>query len=112
MFQGQSSLRYPKRLALAVWALALVPGAMSGCGRQPTADVGVEPAEAVPRDVIFHAHVLYGGDSAYLIDGKWYCPGTSSWLVFTKEPLELEMIRHALEGQDQARGGSGVRFGM
>jgi hypothetical protein len=58
--------------------------------------VSVEPA-AAPSDVLFYAHVLYGGDDAYLVDGKWYRPAASGWVVFTQEPIELELLRRTLE---------------
>ena len=89
---------------LGVGALVFV----SACERESSADVALEPTLAVPRDVLFHTHVLYGGDDAYLVDGKWYCPGSQGWLVFTKEPLELGMIRHSFDESH----GSGVRLGM
>ncbi|MCL2447550.1 MAG: hypothetical protein FWD17_01245 [Polyangiaceae bacterium] len=50
-----------------------------------------------PSDVLFYAHVIYGGDSAYLVDGKWYKQGAAGWMVFTREPLELELLRRSLE---------------
>jgi hypothetical protein len=62
---------------------------------------GTPTAEAAnpPSDVLFYAHVLYGGDDAYLVDGKWYKPGAAGWVVFTREPLELELLRRCLEPQ-------------
>lgn len=111
MLRRNWSLRYPPLASFALFALfaATAPtAALSGCDRNASADVAIEPIAAVPRDVIFHVHVLYGGDDAYLVDGKWYCPGTGGWLVFTKEPLELEMIRHSFDESHA----SAIRFGM
>jgi len=78
---------------LAVSALTL--GCL-GCSKE-SADVVVEPTPSVPTDVVFYTHVLYGGDDAYLIDGQWFRPASTGWVVFTKEPLELSLIRRSVE---------------
>lgn len=75
-------------LALAAW----------GCGQsEAPRHVRIEPATNVPSDVEFYGHVLYGGEPAYLVDGKWYRPGVDGWVVFTEEPMELELLRKTLE---------------
>ena len=56
-----------------------------------------EPTPSVPTDVVFYTHVLYGGDDAYLVDGQWYRPNATGWVVFTKEPLELALLRKSLD---------------
>jgi hypothetical protein len=71
--------------------------AASGCSREPSSDVVVEPTPSVPTDVVFYTHVLYGGDDAYLVDGQWFRPAATGWVVFTKEPLELALLRKSLE---------------
>jgi hypothetical protein len=76
--------------SLGVSALTL------GCSKQ-SADVVTEPTPSVPTDVVFYTHVLYGGDDAYLIDGQWFRPASTGWVVFTKEPLELSLIRRSVE---------------
>ena len=83
-------------VALAAATLAGASAACLGCSRQPSVDVVAEPTR-VPTDVVFYTHVLYGGDDAYLIDGQWFRPAATGWVVFTKEPLELALIRRALE---------------
>jgi hypothetical protein len=81
--------------SLAAVALALAAG---GCNRaQPTRHVRTDRAQSVPSDIVFYAHVLYGGEDAYLVDGKWYRPAADGWVVFTEEPLELELLRRTLE---------------
>ncbi len=78
-------------------SLALGASAFTlGCSKQ-SADVVVEPTPSVPTDVVFYTHVLYGGDDAYLIDGQWFRPASTGWVVFTKEPLELSLIRRSVE---------------
>jgi hypothetical protein len=95
------------RYALAVAAF-FVPAALvwSVCSRTSLSswrswsdarDVSTEPTPSVPTDVVFYPHVLYGGDDAYLVEGRWYRPQVNGWAVFTKEPLELAMIRRSLE---------------
>ncbi len=64
-----------------------------------------EPTPTVPTDVVFYTHVLYGGDDAYLVDGQWFRPAASGWVVFTKEPLELALIRRSLEVDGRAAEG-------
>jgi hypothetical protein len=69
-----------------------------GCSREPSSEVVAEPTPSVPSDVVFYTHVLYGGDAAYLVDGQWFRPAVTGWVVFTKEPLELRLLRRSLEG--------------
>lgn len=80
------------RLMLALCASC----ALLGCSKQ-SSDVVTEPTPSVPSDVVFYTHVLYGGDDAYLVDGRWFRPAASGWVVFTKEPLELRLIRRSIE---------------
>jgi hypothetical protein len=77
--------------------LGAVAFALLACGHEPSAEVVVEPTSSVPSDVVFYAHVLYGGDAAYLVDGRWFRPAATGWVVFTKEPLELALLRRSLE---------------
>ena len=88
------------RGAPALFALALASAlgtAAVGCSREPSSDVVAEPTPSVPTDVVFYTHVLYGGDDAYLVDGQWYRPNATGWVVFTKEPLELALLRKSLD---------------
>ena len=93
---GSSGPRSGPRLGFFVAALAIAIGA-AGCSREPSSEVVAEPTPSVPSDVVFYTHVLYGGDDAYLVDGHWYRPAATGWVVFTKEPLELALVRRALE---------------
>jgi hypothetical protein len=92
------------RRALAALAIAsTTAAAAAGCSREPSSDVVVEPTPSVPTDVVFYTHVLYGGDDAYLVDGQWFRPAATGWVVFTKEPLELALIRESLEPPRSSR---------
>jgi hypothetical protein len=87
---------------MRLWAYALAPFALAlaayACAKdEPPRHVRTERATDLPRDVLFYPHVLYGGDAAYLAEGKWYRQGVAGWVVFTEEPLELETLRHTLE---------------
>jgi hypothetical protein len=62
-----------------------------------TVGVALDRASPVPSDVFFYGHVLYGGDDAFLVEGRWYRPAADGWRVFTEEPLELELLRRALD---------------
>jgi hypothetical protein len=66
-------------------------------GRERPTEVVVEPTPRVPSDVVFYTHVLYGGDAAYLVDGRWFRQGVNGWVVFTHEPLELALVRRSLD---------------
>jgi len=85
---------------LALLVLAMAGQACDGPRSWPT--VTAEPAYGMPPDVVFYPHLLYGGDAAYLIDGKWYRPSCDGWVVFVREPIELALVRRALEA-DRAR---------
>jgi hypothetical protein len=91
------SLTSVSKVCVPLAALAL-PVAMCAChtGAQERR-VRADPAGAVPNDIVFYPHVLYGGEAAYLVDDKWYRPDADGWVVFTEEPLELELLRKALE---------------
>ena len=82
---------------VAAAALAAAPAMLLGCSREPSSEVVAEPTPTVPTDVVFYTHVLYGGDDAYLVDGQWFRPSATGWVVFTKEPLELALLRESLE---------------
>jgi hypothetical protein len=85
---------------LAVLALPLVMAACHTGAEERR--VRADPAGPVPNDIVFYPHVLYGGESAYLVDDKWYRPDADGWVVFTEEPLELELLRKALEPRHAA----------
>jgi hypothetical protein len=93
--RAASPRSFPALFALA-FASALGSAAVS-CSREPSSDVVAEPTPSVPTDVVFYTHVLYGGDDAYLVDGQWYRPNATGWVVFTKEPLELALLRKSLD---------------
>jgi hypothetical protein len=59
--------------------------------------VATDRASEVPTDIVFYPHVLFGGDDAYLVEGRWYRPAAEGWRVFTSEPLELDLLRRTLE---------------
>jgi hypothetical protein len=87
-------------MPLLVLALPLAAGACHTGAQERR--VRADPAGAVPNDIVFYPHVLYGGEPAYLVDDKWYRPDAEGWVVFTEEPLELELLRKALEPQHAA----------
>jgi hypothetical protein len=81
----------------ALAALALASLATFTCERADSPRlVQAQPVRTVPGDVVFYSHVYYGGEDAYLVEGKWYRPGVDGWVIFTSEPLELELVRKSL----------------
>ncbi len=89
--------RLLRAVAPGLVAAALAVAGASGCDdaapRGPVTTEGTAP----PSDVLFYPHVIYGGDAAYLVEGRWYRPSAAGWVVFTEEPLELKLLRRALE---------------
>jgi hypothetical protein len=80
--------------------LAALALATLACGRGESPRlVQAQPVQSVPSDVVFYSHVYYGGEDAYLIEGKWYRPGVDGWVIFTSEPLELELVRKSLRAK-------------
>jgi hypothetical protein len=93
---------YGRLAALVGFALGLcaLPLAATSCEDAAAKSHGRAVADrpaAVPSDIVFYPHVLYGGDVAYLVEGRWYRPAVEGWRVFTEEPLELELLRKALD---------------
>lgn len=54
------------------------------------------PAPWVPEDIWAYPHVVYGGSYVYLVDGRWYYPTPSGWMMFRREPVELSRQRTIL----------------
>ncbi len=63
---------------------------------EPPRLVRTEHVRDVPADMAFYPHVYYGADDAYLVEGRWFRPAADGWVVFTDEPLELELVRKSL----------------
>ena len=87
---------------LARFAVAAI-GLTGGCGRAEVPRAAAVEASPAPSDVVFYAHVLYGGDDVYLVEDKWYRPGANGWVVFTEEPPELDLLRRALNAPHTQR---------
>jgi hypothetical protein len=86
------------RFTAAVFGSAALALGSLGCGKgEAPRHVRADPATSVPSDIEFYGHVLYGGEDAYLVDGRWYRPAATGWVVFTEEPIELELLRKTLE---------------
>ncbi len=92
------------RTPLAPFALAALAFATTSCDyvaanrhSRTGGALAADRASRVPSDIVFYPHVLFGGDDAYLVDGRWYRPAAEGWRVFTSEPLELDLLRRTLE---------------
>jgi hypothetical protein len=83
-------------LALAVMVVAVAVAFDFGCTYSNARPGQIEPA-AVPSDILFYPHVRYGSDDVYLVDGRFYAPGADGWVIFTRDPLELDLLRRCLE---------------
>jgi hypothetical protein len=51
------------------------------------------PVSAVPPDIWAYPRVYYGGSYVYLMNGAWYQPTRSGWMVYRREPVELSRER-------------------
>lgn len=59
-------------------------------------------ASVVPPDIWSYPRVFYGGTYVYLVDGVWYYPTSSGWMVFRREPLELSRERTRIAPREVA----------
>lgn len=85
--------------ALCCAGAPLVGGCVHGGAVRTESSMGgyrVAPADPDPEVVNRAPRVLYGGDWAYLVDGKWYTAGDRGWVVFVEEPPELHRQRDAI----------------
>jgi hypothetical protein len=88
----------------ALFALCLAAAAFSfGCsatltaGAPRVAGYEVAAAQAVPVGIDRYPRVTYRGEWAYLVDGLWYYPTASGWVIFQEEPPELAQYRYRYE---------------
>lgn len=93
---GSASMLWRALLVAAAGALAL---GTAGCVARTAGtaalvyDYPVVEVEAVPRRIEAYPRVLYRGNYAYLVDGRWYYHAPSRWVVFREEPEELRDAR-------------------
>jgi hypothetical protein len=88
-----------KSATLAALATACTVGA-TACEATITPREGVlvygdivARVSTVPRDIYRYPHVVFGGGYVYLVNGYWYQPTASGWVVFRREPAELARAR-------------------
>jgi hypothetical protein len=53
----------------------------------------VAPVAVVPPDIWAYPRVWYAGTYVYLVNGSWYQPTRSGWMVFRREPVQLSRER-------------------
>ncbi|MDI1482240.1 hypothetical protein [Polyangium sp. y55x31] len=68
-------------------------------------------AEAVPIDVNRYPAAEYRGRLAYLVEGRWYWPTDSGWVVFLDEPPELAYYRSRVQAAPRAVPPPAVEYG-
>jgi hypothetical protein len=56
-------------------------------------DYPVVQVEAAPMHIDTYPRVYYRGNYAYLVEGRWYYPTASGWVVFRQEPEVLSSYR-------------------
>ena len=96
-FDGSAAAELPTRSRGQI-LVSLAIATLAACSRADAPRlVRAEPVTGVPTDLTFYPHVYYGGDDAYLVEGRWYRPGADGWVVFAGEPLELQLVRLSLE---------------
>lgn len=84
--------------ALAITALFGASGCTASLAAEPavvTYDNGYAEGEivTVPEDVRTYPHTYYGGNYAYLVDGRWVYPSNRGWRTYRSEPNELRTYR-------------------
>ncbi|MFO0590596.1 MAG: hypothetical protein U0441_23845 [Polyangiaceae bacterium] len=74
-------------------ALCGAVGVLGGCAGELVASYPVVEADVVPVEITTYPHVYYAGSDAYLVDGRWYYRSRGRWVVFRREPAELQTYR-------------------
>jgi hypothetical protein len=88
-----------------------------GCSATVTAGVprvaghDVVAAQAVPVGIERYPRVVYRGEWAYLVDGLWYYPTASGWVIFQDEPPELAQYRMRYERTPGVQRAPDVQYG-
>ena len=77
--------------AVAIATLAM--GCTTGAYGEVAVEYPVMRAEVVPRDVYYYPRTYYEGRNVYLVDGRWYYPYRNHWVVYQREPVELQRYR-------------------
>ena len=84
------------RVVCAGAAITIATLAM-GCTTGAYGEVAVEypavHAEVVPSNIHYYPRTYYGGRTVYLVDGRWYYPHRNTWVVYRREPVELQRYR-------------------
>lgn len=68
-------------------------------------------ADAVPVSIDAYPAVEYRGRLAYLVDGRWYWPTDSGWVMFVEEPPELSTYRTRVQSAPRAVPPPAVEYG-
>ena len=63
----------------------------------------VAPVAAVPADIGAYPRIYYGGTYVYLVNGSWYEPTRSGWVVFRREPVVLARERARIYASPRVR---------
>ena len=97
----------PRKSSL-VLAAGLAAASLAGCAvsTRPATYGGFRVSYASPPPAVYeYPSVTYGGAPAYLVDGRWYYPSPSGWVVFRSEPSPLTRYRLDYYGGAYSPGG-------
>jgi hypothetical protein len=65
----------------------------------------------VPVDIYTYPRVVFGGSYVYLVNGFWYRPTSSGWVVYRQEPAPLARARVRIYASPRTPGPRGPEFG-
>lgn len=94
------------RTALLAATIGVGGALSSGCAGELVATYPVVEADVVPVEIYTYPHVIYAGSDAYLVNDRWYYRSRGRWVVFRREPRELEQYRVDYHRRRAVPGGS------
>jgi hypothetical protein len=80
-------------------------------GTPTVAGYAVTSADAVPVGIDRYPRTYYQGEYAYLVDGLWYYPTATGWVIFQEEPRELAQYRARVQTAPAAKRPPDVQYG-
>jgi hypothetical protein len=95
------------RLSYALWlglvvlgcgGISQAPTSTSSAHAEPRALYGyvVQPADTDPVSITRAPRSYYRGAFAHYLDGQWYYPTATGWVVFVEVPAELARVEDSI----------------
>lgn len=91
--QFRRDFRRPARCLALAGVLAVCGGCAAEVYPPTVGGYTTVYAGSVPPNMAVYPRVAYAGGYAYLVNGRWYYPYGSRWVVLQREPPELYQYR-------------------